>query len=148
MNRLRTLAATGLQQATGLSDTATQAGISSSSSLTDVIGSLIKALMGGLGVLFVVLLLYAGFIYFTSQGAPDKMKKAKDLIRDAVIGLVIVFASYSVAAYVIDLITATQDNAGALHSGATGATAGQSQNPEDEVLPPCPPDDPLCNVSQ
>ncbi len=46
------------------------------------------------GFIALVVLIYAGFIYFTSTGNPEKIKDAKDRILYAFLGLVILFGSY------------------------------------------------------
>ncbi len=76
--------------------------------LPELIGNLIAVLLSVLGIIFVVLVVYAGFLYLTSQGEEDKVKKAKKLLSQAVIGLVIIIAAYAIADFVIDaLVTAT-----------------------------------------
>ncbi|MDD5340925.1 MAG: hypothetical protein PHC97_00635 [Patescibacteria group bacterium] len=66
---------------------------------------IIKSILTLLGIIFVGLILYGGFIYMTSQGEADKTKKAKSTIMYAVIGLIIVIAAYSIASFVLNSIT-------------------------------------------
>lgn len=76
--------------------------------LTSLIGNLIKALLGVLGVIFVILIIYAGFLYMTAGGEEDKVKKSKSLMVQSVIGMIIIVAAYAIADYVIRaLLTAT-----------------------------------------
>lgn len=56
------------------------------------------------GVAFVVLLLIGGVMYLASAGNEDGTKKAKALLVDAVIGLVIVVVAWAVGNYVLDLL--------------------------------------------
>lgn len=53
------------------------------------------------GIGFVILLLLGGFQYLTSAGNPDGAQRANRTMLNAVIGLVIVVASYAVARYVV-----------------------------------------------
>lgn len=46
------------------------------------------------GLTALVVLIYAGFIYFTSTGSPEKIKDAKERISYAFFGLIILFCSY------------------------------------------------------
>jgi len=86
----------------GLKETAGAAGLNTKqSSLPEIIGSVIRYFLGFLGVLFLILMLYAGYTWMSSFGSADKVKKAKDLIVDAVIGLVIVLAAYAITNFVI-----------------------------------------------
>lgn len=79
----------------------TAAGISTASSLPEIIGQLISVFLGILGIIFVVLVVYAGFLYLTSQGEEGNVKKAKKLLSQAVIGLIIVISAYAISGYVI-----------------------------------------------
>jgi len=53
------------------------------------------------GIIFVVLLLVGGIMYMTSMGNEDGTKKARQLMLDAVIGLVIVVAAWAVGNFVL-----------------------------------------------
>ncbi|MBI4257120.1 hypothetical protein HY626_03650 [Candidatus Uhrbacteria bacterium] len=73
--------------------------------LPELIGNIIAVLLSVLGIIFVVLVVYAGFLYLTAGGEPDKVKKAKTLLTQSVIGLIIIVAAYAIAAFVIDALT-------------------------------------------
>jgi hypothetical protein len=65
------------------------------------IGNIVAVIFGFLGILLVLLLLYGGFLWMTSQGNEQQIEKAKQVIISAVIGLVITLAAYSLAAFII-----------------------------------------------
>lgn len=74
-----------------------------SKTITDVPGTIGKIIGVGLsfvGVLFLILLIYGGFIWMTARGNQQDISKAMDLIQAAVIGLIIVLAAYAITAYV------------------------------------------------
>ena len=52
----------------------------------------IMMIMGGIATLF--MLLYGAFMYITSQGNPDKIKKSQATLMYAVLGLFLVVASF------------------------------------------------------
>lgn len=56
------------------------------------------------GVVFVVLFLIGGIIYMTSFGSEEGSKKAKQLLFDAVIGLLIVVTAWAVGLYILKLL--------------------------------------------
>lgn len=70
-----------------------------------LIGNLINALLGVLGIVFVLLTVYAGYLYMMAQGNVENTEKAKKLLAQAVIGLVIIVAAYSIAQFVIGTLT-------------------------------------------
>jgi len=74
----------------------------SSASLEERIGSMIQVFLSFLGVIFLILMLYAGFRWMTAAGEEEQITKAKDTIRAAVIGLVIVLAAYALSVFVIE----------------------------------------------
>jgi type IV secretion system pilin len=83
--------------------TAGKAGVSNAS-LTDIAAQLTKTLLGLMGVIFFILILYGGFKWMTAAGNDDTIKKAKKIIISAVIGLAIVTAAYSIAYFVSSAI--------------------------------------------
>lgn len=76
------------------------AGISDNTSVGSVVGTIIKTVLGLLAIIFIVLLVYAGFQWMTAEGNEEKVTKAKDTIVRAIIGLVIVIAAYSITYFV------------------------------------------------
>ena len=96
---------------TGLSSTATAAFGSSMTSgenakLSYFIGNnIIKPVFGLIGVIFFMLMVYAGMLWMTAQGDPKKVEKAKDILITSVIGAVIVAASYILTNAVFNAIT-------------------------------------------
>ncbi|MBI1908157.1 hypothetical protein HYS28_01925, partial [Candidatus Uhrbacteria bacterium] len=72
------------------------AGISSANpGITDVIGYIIAGLLSVLAVVFLVLVVYAGVLWMTAAGNGDQVKKAQRMLRDGVIGLIIILSSYA-----------------------------------------------------
>jgi len=69
--------------------------------LYQMIGLIINIVLGILGVLLVLIIIWAGFLWMTSAGKPDQVEKAKKMIYQAVIGLLIIFAAYAIASFVI-----------------------------------------------
>ena len=60
---------------------------------------IIRILLTLLGTLFVCLIVYAGFLWMTAGGSEEKAEKAKKLIYQSVIGLIIIFAAYSITIF-------------------------------------------------
>ncbi len=88
-----------------LAEVATGLGADATNDLPTIIGNLIAVLLSVLGIIFVVLVVYAGFLYLTAAGDDEKVKKAKKLLTQSVIGLVIIIAAYAIASYVIDALS-------------------------------------------
>lgn len=56
------------------------------------------------GVVCVIILVIAGIMYVLSAGESSKVKKAKDAIMGAVIGLIFILLAYTITAFVMGRI--------------------------------------------
>lgn len=53
------------------------------------------------GIIAVLILVIAGFFFVTSRGDPAQMKRSKDAIRGAVIGLVVIMLAFVITQFVL-----------------------------------------------
>ena len=70
-----------------------------------IVGLVIKAFLGLLGVIFIYLIVLAGYNWMTAAGDEQKVEKAKDQIKRAVIGLVIVVSAYAITYFVLQAMS-------------------------------------------
>lgn len=70
-----------------------------------IIGNVIKAILGIVGSLALLMFIYGGFTWITSGGNDEKVKKGKDAIVWAALGLAIIFFSYAMVNFVITAAT-------------------------------------------
>jgi hypothetical protein len=94
-----TLAAFGLETAAGDK-------IPKTKDLAVIIGRILSAVLGFVGTLFLLLMVYAGFLWMTAGGDSSKVDKAKQLITAAVIGVVIIASAYAITNFVLTSVTA------------------------------------------
>ena len=73
--------------------------------LPTLIGQIISAGLGLLGIVFLILMLYGGYLWMTARGVEEKVDKAKDLITAAIIGLIIIVGAYAIANLVVVALT-------------------------------------------
>ncbi|MEK7116179.1 MAG: hypothetical protein AAB879_02165 [Patescibacteria group bacterium] len=88
----------------GLKKAATESGFVSGASTTDlptIIGRVIGVALTLLGTLLLAYILYGGFLWMTAGGEEKNVTKAKDIIKNAVIGLTIIVAAYALSTFVI-----------------------------------------------
>lgn len=69
-------------------------------SLISVVAGVINVLLGLLGLIFLIMIIYGGLTWMTSMGQEEKIKKAKQAITNAAIGLIIILVSYAVVNFV------------------------------------------------
>jgi hypothetical protein len=77
-----------------------KAGFSPEASLSSVIPAIIGVFLGLLGIIFVILIIYAGYNWMTAAGDSDKVDKAKETLQRAIIGLVITVSAYAITYFV------------------------------------------------
>ncbi len=86
---------------------------------------IINVVLGLLGIIMVSLMVYAGFLWMTAGGNADQLERAKNIIRNAIIGLIIVMMSWAIATYVIRAIFgATEGTGGTSGTGPGGGPGG------------------------
>jgi cytochrome bd-type quinol oxidase subunit 2 len=84
-----------LRQTAGFKET-TEPG----SGIAEIISLVIYAFLGLLGVIFLIMIILAGANWMMAQGEEEKVRNAKDTIKSAIIGLIIVMVAYSVTYFV------------------------------------------------
>jgi len=76
--------------------------------LREGVMAIVRVLLGFLGIIAILIMLYGGFVWLTSAGNEEKVGQAKKIITAGIIGLIIIFVSYAIAEFVIsELIKAT-----------------------------------------
>ena len=72
--------------------------------LNVVIGGLVRNLMGVVGLIALCIFMWAGWNWLTSAGNSDKVDSAKETIKWAAIGLLIIFGSYLILSAIFGVI--------------------------------------------
>lgn len=83
-----------------LNDAKTATGLTNPS-LPDVVGGIINSVLGILGTVFLVLIIYAGFTWMTAGGNEEKIQKAQKIIRNSTIGLLVVVLAFAITQFVL-----------------------------------------------
>ena len=97
----------------GLSEVGRAYGESTPRDPRNIVVDMIRVVLGFLGVIAVVLILYAGFKWMTSRGNEETIGDAKKILTAGLIGLIIILSAYIIANFVIKQI----------YSATTGETA-------------------------
>lgn len=66
-----------------------------------IVGRIIQIVLSFLGALAVVFVMYAGFLWMNSGGNDEKISQAKAILRNSVIGLIIILSSWAIATFII-----------------------------------------------
>ena len=84
----------------------------------------INAFLSIVGVLLLIYLLHAGYEWMTARGEEEKVEKAKDTIKRAITGIIIIVAAYAISVFVMFRLEAGTLRGGS--SPSTTPTAGQT----------------------
>lgn len=71
-----------------------------STSIPVLAGIIIKAILGIVGSLAFIMFIYGGFTWMTAAGSEQRVKTGRDILVWAVLGLVVIFASYAILKFV------------------------------------------------
>ncbi|MGD0977228.1 MAG: pilin [Minisyncoccia bacterium] len=111
---------------------------STSQNIGDFMGSIYSFSITIVGILIFVRFLWGGFLYLTAAANPGNIHKAQDIMKNAVIGAIILFSAYLIL-YVInpDLVSNSFDFSGLVNqssnsvsnpSAGTGSKPASSSN--------------------
>jgi predicted permease len=70
------------------------------SDLSSVFGSAINVALTLVGLIFLVLMVYAGYLWMTARGDSEQVGKARNIIITSIVGLVIVMSAYAITALI------------------------------------------------
>ncbi len=72
--------------------------------LVELYTRVIKAILGMVGILALIMFIIGGITWMTSAGSPEKVKKGKDTIVWAVLGLAFIFFSYAILDFILRVL--------------------------------------------
>lgn len=66
---------------------------------------IIQTVLGLLGILFIILSVYAGITWMTAGGNEEKIKQATSTLRNNIIGLAITLLAYAISVFIISIFS-------------------------------------------
>ena len=77
-----------------------------------IIASVIRIALGFLGIISVILIIYGGWMYMISEGDSEKVNKAKRIIINAIIGLLIIVSAFAITSFILNSLNQGGGNLG------------------------------------
>ena len=77
--------------------------------LEELIANIVKSALGLTAVVAVGFIVYGGFLYISAAGDDSQIKKGKEVLVGAIIGIVLIGLAYSIVAFVIGAVGAGGD---------------------------------------
>ncbi|MBN1326018.1 hypothetical protein JW977_03520 [Candidatus Falkowbacteria bacterium] len=87
-----------------INTSAGEAGLETGIGWTEIVVRIIQAILGLVGVVFFILVIYGGYVWMTARGNEENVNKAKKIIISAIIGLAIIVTAYSISYFVASLL--------------------------------------------
>jgi TRAP-type C4-dicarboxylate transport system permease small subunit len=84
-----------------LTNVATGDGGYKQASLPFFVGLIIRTILSLLGVIFIILIILGGYNWMLSEGNEQKVEKAQNYIRRAIIGLIITLSAWAIWSFVL-----------------------------------------------
>ena len=89
-----------------------------------IVARIINIAMLFLGVIAVGIVIFAGFKWMMAGGEEEKISSAKKILKNGVIGLVIVLSSWGIASFVLSRLMDATDNGGINNGGSSTGAGG------------------------
>ena len=105
----------------------TQTNCTGTTCVIDIISRVVTVAVQFSGVLLLCYFLYAGFLWMTASGEPKNVQEAQSMIKNAIIGLVLITVSFAIANFVLDQLSNVLS--GPQSGGGAAQTAGDSGTP-------------------
>ena len=86
-------------------------------------GRIINIVLSLLGIIAVGTIVWGGFVWLTSNGEEEKVESAKKILRNGVIGLAIILASWGIATFILSKFNGAINGGG----GSVSCTSGEIQ---------------------
>lgn len=120
----------------GVNDAAST-GLPQQTDLKLVISNIVRVILGFLGIIAVIIIMYGGFIWMTAGGDPTKVEKAKKILINAVIGLIIILTAFIIVSFIIRAFQGEPTDRGPGHPGGPGDLGrwGIGVGPIESVYP-------------
>jgi len=112
-------------------------GIAGATSIGKVITIVLKILLTLAGVVAVVFVIYAGYSYITSGGNEEQATKAKKVLFNAILGLILIILSFVIISVITNTLTT-----GGIFSGSSGPPPPPGNGPPPNNGPRLPPGPP------
>ena len=106
----------------------------SQTTISSIAGTAVSVFLSILGIIFIVLMLYGGYLWMMARGNEEQLTKAKELIQAAVIGLIITVSAYAISFFIFNWLTPrTLTTPGGSGGGTPAATTPSDNGGEGET---------------
>jgi hypothetical protein len=95
---------TMLNQAAGAEGAGYDTSVSGESALAKTAGIIVRAFISLIGIIFISYTIYGGFLWMTAAGKEDQITKSKNIIRDGIIGIIIILGAAAIYYFIFNAL--------------------------------------------
>ncbi len=70
-----------------------------------IVFEVLQIVLGFLGIVGVIMMIYAGFLWITAGGEEEKATQGRTILFQAIVGILIVLAAYTITYFIINQLT-------------------------------------------
>ena len=85
-----------------------------------IIAMIIQTILSLVGVIFIILIIYGGFLWMTAGGNDQKIEKAKNILTRAIIGLAVVLLAYAISVFLVSFFVSPVSDLSSVDEGPYG----------------------------
>lgn len=101
----------------------------------EIVMQIIRYVIGIIGIVFLVLIIYGGVLYATSAGNKEQVDRAKRTFKFSIIGIVIVALSFAISTFVTRALFTEEELAVNVSDGGSSGTEGDKDlSKADEMI--------------
>ncbi|MCX6782297.1 MAG: pilin [Candidatus Magasanikbacteria bacterium] len=75
-----------------------------STDIRQIAANIIRIALGFVGIVLIVLIMYGGFLWMTAGGNEEQIGKAKKILVNAIIGLIIILSAYAIVLFIMRML--------------------------------------------
>jgi len=91
----------GLNQAFDIAKNTAGGSYNTDLSFTATLGSIVSLVLSIIGIIFIIFIIYAGYLWMTAFGNDTKLEKSKEILKQSIIGLIVVIAAYAISYFIV-----------------------------------------------
>ena len=81
----------------------------STSGVVAIVASIVSVVLSLVGTVFIIMVIYGGFLWLTARGNKETTDKARKIITDAAIGAAIVIGAYIITYFIVESLAASME---------------------------------------
>ncbi len=101
-------------------------GLVQTTNIRDYIKNVVNFVLGFLGIISIVIIIYGGFLYVTAAGKEEQAGKGKKAITYALVGILIILGSFAIVNTILQAPSGTENST--LNGSALNSVAEQNAN--------------------